>query len=73
MTATNEVLFSFVPSGTGTKVIWTMNGHNGFLGKAFSMVMNMDKLVGGDFDRGLAQLKSVAESSAPPAASAGSP
>jgi len=73
MTATNEILFSFVPNGTGTNVTWTMNGHNGFMGKAFSMVMNMDKLVGGDFERGLAQLRSVAESPAPAAASTGSP
>jgi hypothetical protein len=73
MTATNQILFSFVPNGTGTQVTWTMNGHNGFMGKAFSMVMNMDKLVGGDFERGLAQLKSAAESPASPAAGTGSP
>jgi hypothetical protein len=38
-----------------------MDGHNGFLGKLFHLVMNMDKMVGGDFERGLAALKSVAE------------
>jgi hypothetical protein len=38
-----------------------MDGHNGLLGKLFHLVMNMDKMVGGDFERGLAALKSVAE------------
>jgi len=70
MTATNAINFTLAPEGGGTKVTWTMDGRNGFMGKAFSLVMNMDKLVGGDFERGLASLKAVAEStpSAPPAA-----
>ena len=38
-----------------------MDGHNGFLGKLFHLVMNMDKMAGGDFERGRAALKSVAE------------
>lgn len=39
-----------------------MDGHNNFMAKAASLAMDMDKLVGGDFERGLANLKSVAES-----------
>jgi hypothetical protein len=38
-----------------------MDGHSGFLGKLFHLVMNMDKMAGGDFERGLVALKSVAE------------
>jgi hypothetical protein len=34
------------------------------MAKAFSLVMNMDKMIGGDFEKGLAQMKAVAE--APP-------
>ena len=53
--------FSFVPEGGQTTVTWTMSGRNNFVGKAFCMFMNMDKMVGGDFERGLSQLKKVAE------------
>jgi hypothetical protein len=60
--ATNRVTFSFDATGDGTKVTWAMDGSNGFMGKAFSLLMNMDKTVGGDFERGLVGLKSVAES-----------
>jgi uncharacterized protein YndB with AHSA1/START domain len=59
--ATNQVTFTLVPSGTGTQVTWRMRGHNGFLGKAMSLVINCDKLVGGQFATGLAQLKAVSE------------
>ena len=56
--------FDFAPQGAATRITWTMEGRNDFAGKAFAMVMNMDKMVGGDFERGLAQLKSVAEAEA---------
>lgn len=38
-----------------------MSGTNNFLGKAFALFMNMDKRVGADFEKGLAQLKAVSE------------
>ena len=60
--AKNVTEFMFKPSGDKTDVTWTMNGSNNFAGKAFGMFMNMDRMIGGDFDRGLAQLKTVAES-----------
>ena len=61
--ATNATTFSFVPADGGTKVTWAMEGeHKGFGMKALATVMNMDKLVGRDFEKGLASLKSVAES-----------
>ena len=59
--AENPVEFSFVPSAAGTRVIWTMTGENRGLAAAFAKVVNMDKLLGKDFDRGLARLKAVAE------------
>ena len=59
--ATNTVTFSFDATTDGTKVTWAMDGHNGFMGKAFALLMNMDKTVGGDFERGLVGLKAVAE------------
>lgn len=65
--ATNTATFSFVPGPQGTKATWAMDGNNSFMGKAASLVMNMDQLVGSDFERGLAALKTLAESAAKPA------
>ncbi len=59
--ATNQVTFSLAPSHGGTQVTWSMRGTNGFLGKAMSLVIDCDKLVGGQFATGLAQLKAVSE------------
>jgi uncharacterized protein YndB with AHSA1/START domain len=66
--ATNTATFSFVPqAGGGTTATWAMDGNNNFVGKAASLVMNMDQLVGSDFERGLAALKTLAESAVRPA------
>ena len=59
--ATNMTEFTLKPEGSGTLVNWEMTGENNFLSKAFDLFMNMDKTVGADFEKGLAQLKSVAE------------
>ena len=53
--------FKFQPEGDQTAVTWTMSGPNTFLSKAIHLVMDMDKMVGGSFDEGLANLKSVVE------------
>jgi len=42
-------------------VIWTMTGRHNFIGKAICLVMSMEKTVGPDFEKGLTQLKQVAE------------
>ncbi len=50
-----------------------MDGNNNFISKAFSLVMNMDKMIGPDFERGLAAMKTAAEATpkaAPSAATA---
>ncbi|WP_437537621.1 SRPBCC family protein [Sorangium sp. So ce726] len=64
--ATNTALFTFVPAPSGTKVTWAMEGENGFLGKAFGMFMDMDKMVGADFEKGLGAMKQIVESKAAP-------
>lgn len=51
----------------GVLVTWSMAGNHNFLGKALGLFMNMDRMLGSDIDKGLAQLKTVAE--AKPAAS----
>ena len=60
--ATNAAEFTFKPEGNQTLVTWSMSGNNNFMGKAFGLFMNCDKMVGGDFEKGLAAMKSVAES-----------
>ena len=60
--ATNQTEFVLTPVDAGTKVDWTMNGTNNFMAKAFDFVMNMDKTVGADFEKGLAQMRAAAES-----------
>jgi len=64
MQATNEADFTLAPEGQGTKVSWAMTGHHSFISKLFSTVFNMDKMVGGDFEKGLAKLKTQAEAAA---------
>ncbi|MFL5311073.1 MAG: SRPBCC family protein [Myxococcales bacterium] len=70
--STNSTAFTFAPKGGMTETTWTMEGHNDFAGKAFSVFMNMDKMIGNDFEKGLSQLKAVAEAEphGSPAASA---
>ena len=70
--STSSTEFTFAAKAGGTETAWTMEGHNDFLGKAFSVFMNMDRMIGNDFEKGLSQLEAVAEAevSAPPAAAA---
>ncbi len=58
--ATNEATFGFVPEGEGTEVTWTMTGKNNFIGKAIGLFMDLDKMVGAQFEEGLANLEKVA-------------
>ncbi len=53
--------FVFSEAGGRTNVIWTMTGTNNFIGKAICLVMSMERMLGPDFEKGLAQLKQVAE------------
>ncbi len=59
--ATNTAQFTFKPEGDKTAVTWSMQGNNNFIAKALHLVMNMDKMVGGQFEKGLADMKLVAE------------
>ena len=59
--ATNDVTFTLVPTGSGTEVTWRMTGEHQGMGKVFAKVFSMDKLVGKDFEKGLARLKAVSE------------
>lgn len=63
MKDTNQCEFSFKPEGKGTQVTWSMTGKHNFVSKAFCVFMDMDKMVGGDFEKGLEALKTVSEGS----------
>ena len=56
MKAVNPTSFTFEPVAEGTRVTWTMTGENKGLSRIFMLFIKMDKLVGGDFEKGLAQL-----------------
>lgn len=58
--AVNPTTFTFTPADGGTQVTWRMTGENKGLAKIFAMIVNMDKMVGGDFERGLAALSAAA-------------
>ncbi|MEX0703429.1 MAG: SRPBCC family protein [Planctomycetales bacterium] len=60
--STSTAEFTFRPEGDQTAVTWSMFGENGFFAKAFCLFADMDKMVGGDFEKGLAQMKAVVES-----------
>ncbi|WP_164007116.1 SRPBCC family protein [Pyxidicoccus trucidator] len=60
--ATNQATFTLVPSGTGTRVTWSMEGENSLMGKAISAFMDMDALLGKNFEEGLANLNTAVQS-----------
>jgi len=62
--AHNVATFTFVPDSAGTRVSWAMTGRSTFMGKAIGLLMNMDQLVGRQFDTGLASLRTLAEGEA---------
>jgi len=61
MKAANTAEFTFQPADGQTVVTWSMSGKNNLFFKAFGLAMNCDKMIGRDFEKGLASLKSVAE------------
>jgi hypothetical protein len=59
--ATNTAEFTFKPEGDQTIVTWSMTGKNNFFFKTFGLLVNCDDMIGKDFEKGLAAMKSVAE------------
>jgi hypothetical protein len=59
--AENLTEFHLTPVGGGTDVVWTMTGKTTLMSKVMGLFMNMDKMVGGSFEQGLAALKAIAE------------
>ena len=69
--ATNRVDFDLRQAGADTEVTWRMRGTSKGLAALFGKVFSMDRLVGKDFEKGLARLKARAESEVPDAGHAG--
>lgn len=61
MKCQNRVEFTLAPLPGGTEVTWAMKGQQPFIGKLMSVFIDTDKMVGGAFEAGLADLKSRAE------------
>ena len=59
--AHNTAQFTLEPKGDSTSVTWTMYGPSVYMAKVMGVFVNMDKMIGKDFETGLANLKSVAE------------
>ncbi len=61
MQAKNRVEFTLQPQGAATQVTWAMSGPMPYLSRLLTTFFNMDKMVGGDFEAGLQNLKATAE------------
>lgn len=59
--STCDTQFAFKPDGESTRVTWTMAGQNNFMSKAFCLFVDMDKMIGADFERGLVLLNTAAQ------------
>ena len=64
--ASNDVEFTFKPAQDQTNVTWSMSGQKNFMAKAMGLFMDCDKICGGQFEQGLAQLKTAAEAKSKP-------
>jgi uncharacterized protein YndB with AHSA1/START domain len=56
----NQVVFTFEPRGAETEVTWAMEGSFAFVPKMFGVFLNMDRMIGAQFEEGLASLRDVA-------------
>lgn len=61
MKAQNVAEFTLRPDGGATEVTWAMHGNNNFMSKLMHSLINIDKMVGADFEKGLAKLKAAVE------------
>ena len=64
MAGTGEMAFTLQAQGNQTLVTWSMEGDKVYLAKLMGLFMSMDKMMGGAFERGLAELKTIVEKEA---------
>jgi hypothetical protein len=61
----NTVVYSLEPKGDVTNMTWVMSGHQPMIGKIVSVFIDCDRMVGEQFEKGLAKLKTVVEAPNP--------
>lgn len=61
MQASNLIEFTLVPRANGTEVTWAMEGNCPYVAKLMGVFLDMEAMVGRDFEAGLAKLKARAE------------
>ncbi len=59
--AHNTTIFTLLPKGSATEVTWAMEGPSSLMMKVMHLFMNMDKMIGKDFEKGLDNLKTLSE------------
>ena len=59
--AHNTAEFTILPQGDATRLNWVMRGPASFMSKLMQVFMSLDKMVGKDFEIGLANLKNLTE------------
>lgn len=57
----NMVHYKLAPEGTGTRFTWSMDGDGGFMGKLMTVLIDCEKMVAGDFEKGIENLKVLIE------------
>lgn len=61
MKAENEAVFTITEENGQSRLTWTMTGKSSFAGKIIGLAMNCDKMVSGQFDDGLANIRAIIE------------
>ncbi len=59
--ARNDTVFTIAAEGSGCRITWSMTGQKTLMTKAMGIFRSMDKVLGPDFEEGLAQLKATSE------------
>jgi len=59
--AKNKTEITLVPQGDSTQIIWSMTGARPLMFKLMGLFMNFDKMIGKDFEEGLANIRALAE------------
>jgi uncharacterized protein YndB with AHSA1/START domain len=57
----NTILFALQPQAGGTNVTWSMTGTCPYIAKVIQVFVSMDRMIGGTFEKGLADLRAMAE------------
>jgi uncharacterized protein YndB with AHSA1/START domain len=57
----NTAEFTMLPQGDGTHVTWLMHGPANFMSRLIQVFINLDNMIGRDFEAGLARLKTITE------------